>query len=73
MKSKMTSRKFWISVATFLASIGTSVGGIATDNQTLAIVGVVCTALSGAIYTIVEGIVDASHKIPFVNGGEKNE
>lgn len=68
MKKKLTSRKFWISVASFLASVATTVGGIATDNETLAIVGVVCGALSGAIYTIVEGTVDKQS----VNGGVEN-
>lgn len=68
MKKKLTSRKFWISVASILASIGTTIGGIATENETLAIVGVVCGALSGAIYTIVEGSVDKQS----VNGGVEN-
>ena len=73
MKQKLTSRKFWISVASFLASVGTAIGGIATDNQTLAVVGVVCGAVATAIYTIVEGVVDASHKTPSVTGSDLNE
>ena len=73
MKQKLTSRKFWISIASFLASVGTAIGGIATDNQTLAIVGVVCGALATGIYTIMEGVVDMSHKTPSVTGSDLNE
>ena len=73
MKQKLTSRKFWISVASFLASIGTAIGGMVTDNEVLAIVGVVCGALATAIYTVVEGVVDASHKTPSVTGGDVSE
>ena len=73
MKQKLTSRKFWISVASFLASVGTAIGGIATDNQTLAVVGVVCGAVATGIYTIMEGVVDMSHKKPSVTGGDVSE
>ena len=72
VKTKLTSRKFWISVASFLASVGTAIGGMVTDNEVLAIVGVVCGAVATAIYTVVEGIVDASHKTPSV-GGDQSE
>ncbi len=58
MKSKLTSRKFWVSVAAVLASVGTAVTGIATDNDTLTTVGVICTSVSAAIYSICEGLVD---------------
>ena len=73
MKNKLTSRKFWISVASFLASVGTAIGGMVTDNEILAVVGVVCGALATAIYTIVEGVVDASHKTPSVTGSGPSE
>lgn len=58
MKTKLTSRKFWICVAAFLASIATSVSGIVTSNQTIAIVGTVCGILSAAIYAACEAWVD---------------
>ena len=48
--SKLTSRKFWISVAAFLASIATSISGLAVSNDKIVIVGVVCSMLSAAIY-----------------------
>ena len=57
--NKLTSRKFWITVAAVLASLGTTVGGIITGNETLAIVASVCTALSAAIYAGAEAYVDA--------------
>ena len=56
---KLKSRKFWISVAAFLASIATSIAGLATDNTTVAIVGTVCGILSAAIYAAAEAYVDA--------------
>lgn len=56
---KLTSRKFWICVAAALASLGTGIGGIVAGNQTLAIIGSVCTVASAAIYAFCEAWVDA--------------
>jgi hypothetical protein len=58
MSEKLTSRKFWICVAAFLASIATSIAGLATSNQTIAIVGTVAGILSAAIYAFCEAWVD---------------
>ncbi len=55
---KLKSRKFWISVAAFLASIATSIAGLATDNTTVAIVGTICGILAAAIYAAAEAYVD---------------
>ena len=55
---KLTSRKFWICVAAFLASVATSIAGIATDKQTVLIIGTVCGILSAAIYAFCEAWVD---------------
>jgi len=55
---KLTSRKFWICVAAFLASIATSISGLATSNQTIAIVGITAGILSAAIYAFCEAWVD---------------
>lgn len=55
---KLKSRKFWISVAAFLASVATSISGLVTDNQTVIIVGTVCGILSAAIYAAAEAYVD---------------
>ena len=59
--NKLTSRKFWISVAAFLGSIAASVAGLATGEKWITIVGVVCGMLSAAIYAAAEAYVDASH------------
>ena len=57
-KSKFSSRKFLLSVAAFLASIGGSIGGLVVGNQTLTIAGGVCMMLSAAIYAACEAYVD---------------
>ena len=56
---KLTSRKFWICVAAFLASIATSIAGLCTSNQYVAVAGTVCGILSAAIYAFCEAWVDA--------------
>ena len=58
IQSKFSSRKFLLSLAAFLASIGGSITGIVTDNQSLTIAGAVCTMLSAAIYAALEAWVD---------------
>ena len=62
MKNKLTSRKFWLCVAAVLASLGTGVGGIIAGNETLQIVGAICTVASAAIYAGCEAYVDAANK-----------
>ena len=57
--SKLKSRKFWICVAAFLASVGTSVVALKSDNQIVAAIGTVCTILSAAIYAFAEAWVDS--------------
>lgn len=64
---KLKSRKFWICVAAFLASIATSISGIATSNQTIIIIGTVCGVVAAAIYAACEAMVDAKA----VDKGEK--
>ena len=55
---KLTSRKFWICVAAFLASIATSIAGLTTNNTTVVIIGTVSGILSAAIYAFCEAWVD---------------
>lgn len=55
---KLKSRKFWICVAACLASIGTSIAGLRSDNATVAAIGTVCTIASAAIYAFAEAWVD---------------
>ena len=59
MKDKLTSRKFWISIAAFLGSIGASIAGIATDNNIITAFGIVCSMLSAGIYSACEAYVDS--------------
>lgn len=58
LKTKLTSRKFWLCVAAFLGSVATSVSGIVTDNQYVTTIGVVAGVLSAAIYAFCEAWVD---------------
>ncbi|MCD8294699.1 MAG: hypothetical protein LUE27_05625 [Clostridia bacterium] len=57
---KITSRKFLISLAAFLGSIGTSVAGLTTEHETVATAGIICAAVSAAIYAACEAYVDAN-------------
>lgn len=62
MRNKITSRKFWLSVAAFLGSVAVSISGIVTGEKWVTITGTVAGILSAAIYAAVEAYVDASHK-----------
>lgn len=59
MKDKLKSRKFWISIAAFLGSIGASIAGITTDNNIITAIGIVCSMLSAGIYSACEAYVDS--------------
>ena len=56
---KLKSRKFWICVAAFFASIATSIAGLCRANETIAIIGTVCGIISAAIYAFCEAWVDS--------------
>lgn len=58
LAKKFQSRKFWMSVAAFLASIGTGIAGIATGNEKVAIAGGILVVLSSAIYAACEAYID---------------
>lgn len=58
IKNKLTSRKFWLCVAAFLASIAVSISGLATANNTVTTIGTVCGIISAAIYAFCEAWVD---------------
>lgn len=70
---KLTSRKFWVCVAAFLASVATSIAGITTDNQTIIILGTVCGVLSAAIYAFCEAWVDSKAVNIFRDEDNDNE
>ena len=55
---KLKSRKFWICVAAFLASIAVSISGLTTSNDTIVAIGTICGILSAAIYAFCEAWVD---------------
>jgi hypothetical protein len=58
MLKKLTSRKFLICLAAFLASVGTSIAGIHSSNEVVVGIGTVSTILSAAIYAFAEAWVD---------------
>ena len=60
-KRKLTSRKFWICVAAMLASIGSTIAGFHSDNEIIIMIGLVCTAISGGIYSVAEAMTDSAH------------
>lgn len=55
---KLKSRKFWLCVAAFLASIGTSIAGLHTDNTIVTAIGMICTILATATYAFCEAWID---------------
>jgi drug/metabolite transporter (DMT)-like permease len=61
-RNKLTSRKFWLSVAAFLGSIAASVAGITTGEKWITVAGVVCGMLSAAIYAAAEAYTDGANK-----------
>lgn len=57
---RISSRKFIVCVAAFLSSLGTSITGLAIENEVIAAFGIVCTVLSAAIYAAVEAATDVA-------------
>ena len=60
MTNKLKSRKFWVSIAAFLGSIGASIAGLMTNEKWITVTGTVCAMLSMAIYAAVEAYTDAN-------------
>ena len=58
MHNKLTSRKFWISVAAFLGSIAASIAGLTTGEKWVTITGIICGMLSAGLYAALEASVD---------------
>lgn len=59
MRTKLTSRKFWLCVAAFLGSVAASISGIVTDNKYVTTIGIVAGILSAAIYSFCEAWIDS--------------
>ena len=71
---KLTSRKFWICVAAFLASIGTSIAGYHVENEMITVLGMVCATVSAAIYAACEAVIDkASANAPVIVDASETE
>lgn len=58
MKNKLLSRKFLISLAAALASLGTGISGLVQGNDKLTIAGGVLLVISSSIYAFCEAYVD---------------
>ena len=59
---KLTSRKFWLSVANFVGMLIVALGG--TDNQATQVTALVIAGATVLAYIIGEGLVDAANKVP---------
>lgn len=57
---KIKSRKFWLSVAAALSSLGAGISGLVVGNEQLALVGAVLTVVATSIYTFCEAWVDSN-------------
>jgi hypothetical protein len=56
---KLTSRKLWVSVASFISLIVVAVGG--TDSQASQVTALVMAGATVISYIVGEGLVDASY------------
>lgn len=62
MLQKLTSRKFWMAAAAFLGSVGAAFAAFGSGYESIAIAGMICAALSAAIYAAAEAYVDAARE-----------
>lgn len=58
-KRKLTSRKWWISVAAFVAMMIVALGGGEENAQT--VTAIIMAGASAIAYTIGEGLADMGH------------
>lgn len=56
--NKITSRKFIISLAAFLFSLGTGLSGLSQGNTRIVMIGAICCVLSAALYAACEAYTD---------------
>ena len=59
---KLTSRKFWTAVASFVSMMIVALGG--TENQATQITALIIAGATVLAYIIGEGLVDAASKLP---------
>ena len=68
-KQKLTSRKFWAAIASFVALLIVATGG--TQNQAAQITAIIMAGATVAAYIVGEGLVDsASAGAPIVVNGD---
>lgn len=65
---KLTSRKFWVAVATIAAGFMLMFGFAETDAETIS--GAVLTIGGAVMYMIAEGVVDAKRVGQILEGAE---
>lgn len=58
-KSKLSSRKFWLCLASAIASLGTGISGLVQGNEKLALAGGILLVISSSIYAFCEAWVDS--------------
>lgn len=58
---KLTSRKFWIAIANFVAMMIVAFGG--TDNQAAQVTALIMAGASVVAYVIGEGLADAGNAL----------
>lgn len=71
---KLTSRKFWIAIANFVAMMIVAFGG--TDNQAAQVTALIMAGASVVAYVIGEGLADAgnhSTEIEFIETEDVEE
>ncbi|WP_290095395.1 hypothetical protein [Bacteroides acidifaciens] len=56
---KLTSRKFWVAIANFVAMMIVALGG--TDNQATQVTSLIMAGASVVAYVIGEGLADAGN------------
>ena len=57
-KAKLTSRKFWMAIASFVALLIVAMGG--TQNQAAQITAIIMAGATVAAYIVGEGLVDSA-------------
>lgn len=57
-KTKLTSRKFWVAVTSFVSMMVVAIGG--TADEAVQITGLVMAGATALAYLIAEGLVDSS-------------
>ena len=59
---KLTSRKFWTAVASFVSMMIVACGG--TESQAAQVTALIIAGATVLAYIIGEGLVDAANKVP---------